>query len=523
MLDYSNILVSPFITLILGVLFSLGFATPINAQPAQPETLPPWQNVTIYWEWVPGLVSGAITQCQTQKLDWWQVHSPPVMTGPYTYTFYRESYEPYVLPVGMGVASGMAFHYSWTVDLPTGGPYQISFTDANGLTGGSASAFSVVGGTAACTPVNLTTSKLQLSFVGDLTQCSQTNITVTGGTPPYMFSTLEAGNEPKIVSYTTGYFEYILDMRSGSIVNFAVNDSTGLGAVGQQFKVGFSGDVSCLALAPTLVPLSPALTSLYQGLTGFPTPSAPAATSITPETPSHGKSVNVAAVVGGAVGGLGLVLLVVIFGALRLMKKWRNAPRDVDLFDSNEPVSQPAIGNSMFPPRPYSYMPLSLEADAIPSAKMEVNGELGGHGAMREQETTQQHTPRSGSTKYESDPLSEMSPPYSEDSRLCAGTSSSHATYYNNRLSGATFTSDSKSNGERSSRLSPDQDALSSPTSGRSGRSLPPLPPGAASPDHSLAAIQRFGMSRTPELDGLGLQQFDFLQNVSHSPPPGYS
>ncbi|KAG8871912.1 hypothetical protein FRB97_008218 [Tulasnella sp. 331] len=501
------------------VIIWLGFAAVISAQPTQSEALPPWQNVTIYWEWVPGLSNGAITQCQTQKLDWWQVHSPPVMTGPFTFTFYRESYEPYVLSVGMGTASGAALYYDWTVNLPTGGPYQASLTDSKGLTGGSAPSFSVVAGSSssgACTPVNLTNSELQLSFVGDLTQCSQTNITVTGGTPPYTFSALQGSNEPKLISYTTGYFEYILDMPTGSIVNFAVNDSTGRSAVGEQFRVGSSSDASCLTLAATLVPLSPALTSMYQGLaSAFPTISPPSTSSSVPvATSSHGKSVNVAAVAGGVVGGLALLLLVVILGALWWRKKQRNARRDVDLFDPNEPVSQPVIGDLSFLPQ----QPLTIGAAAM--AKRDLGEEAYEH--ARRKEDIARNTIRGDSADYSSHPLLE-SPPYSAASRSPVGTSSSHSPNYDNRFSRATFTSDSKSEGEQASRLSPDhdQDAYS-PGSNRVSRSLPPLPPGAASPDNSLAAIQKLGMTRLPELEEADhpVQQFDVSQDDSHAPPP---
>ena len=58
------------------------------------------------------------------------------MAGPYIFTFFREGYEPYNLEVGEGYKTGKYRNYDWLVDLPTGGPYQISLSDSNGAQGG---------------------------------------------------------------------------------------------------------------------------------------------------------------------------------------------------------------------------------------------------------------------------------------------------------------------------------------------------------------------------------------------------
>lgn len=78
-----------------------------------------------------------MTQCRSLTLQWWQIpKTKPAIKGPFIFTFYLEGHEPYNLDVGQGTLIGTDLTYDWTVDLPTGGPYQVTVTDANGATGG---------------------------------------------------------------------------------------------------------------------------------------------------------------------------------------------------------------------------------------------------------------------------------------------------------------------------------------------------------------------------------------------------
>lgn len=62
------------------------------------------------------------------------------MKPPFSFTFYREGYAPYVLDVGSGLSPGNGttsaqLIYEWQALLPSGGPYTMTLTDANNAIG----------------------------------------------------------------------------------------------------------------------------------------------------------------------------------------------------------------------------------------------------------------------------------------------------------------------------------------------------------------------------------------------------
>ncbi|KAG8884731.1 hypothetical protein FRB97_003515, partial [Tulasnella sp. 331] len=407
----------------------------------------------------------------------------------------------------------------------------VTVTDANGATGGVGSYLYILAESppvSACNPVALTPSALSLTVDGDGSQCASMDVTVTGGTPPYTFTAVQQDTESKVVTYSTGNFVYVLDIGTGKNVTFAVTDSKGLGAVGTQFIVGSSPDTSCLTLASTLLPLDPGLTSVYQGLAAPVTASVsstgngvvPAPTFTSASSGSH-KNVSIAAVAGGAVGGLALLLLAGIAGALWQRKKQRaQHAQNVDLADAMGPASEPATGDAMLPPRPYSFD----QSTGQPFMSEVSNPGFAGMGVPRgrnEKSPVAPVQPRRGSSFYENFPVT---PPYSaadsEEANTHTGSSSTAPLHpMNRRYSGI---SDMKSDGVSEqdmmavSRLSSPSISASHPRAGS-----PPLPPGAAAPN----TFSMLGMVRPPQARGdeEAAQGFAYLPNASRSPPPTYS
>ncbi|KAG8998389.1 hypothetical protein FRB95_009322 [Tulasnella sp. JGI-2019a] len=481
-----------------------------------PQTLPPYAAQTMDWEWtVPQ--SSTVPQCSNVTLTWDLLvqNSTPPMLGPFTFTFFREGYEPYTLPVGMGKRNKLGnLTYQWSVQLPVGGPYQVSLADANGAVGGAVPLVSVEAATApgrACTPTNLVTSTLNLTTSTNQNECATMAMSVTGGTPPYRFTEVIEWETTKTTTYSTGYFNYVLDAKFNSHIVFAATDSTGKGAVGPRLTVGTSNNSSCLSLAPTLLPSNPGLTSVYPGL---PTPATVPNSNI---NPIPNKKVDVAAIAGGVVGGLAFVLLAVIVGALWQRQRGRthNGHYAVDLFDPTEPASQPATGNSMVTPTPYAYATSSAMSDP------------GSDGPLSRKSSVAPARHTRGSTFYETFPIIDTSPPYTatDDAFTQTGTvaSSSRNPHDSRRFSvGSMELTDTSSHGvglALGSGIPSELSALlgQSPPISPRGWS-PPLPPGAA-PPHSPSALQmaEIAMTRTPEDF-----QPEFLLNPPRSPPPTY-
>ncbi|KAG8998391.1 hypothetical protein FRB95_009320 [Tulasnella sp. JGI-2019a] len=284
------------------------FATFVNAQ----QTLPPYAEQTMAWDWtVPQ--SGTVTQCSNVTLTWDLAvqNSTPPMQGPFTFTFFREGYQPFLLEVGNGTPNALGnLTYQWNVQLPVGGPYEVSLADANGAMGGVVPLTSVTASGEACTPTNLVASTLILTTTpANLTECATITVNVTGGKPPYTFEEVVEWATTKTTKYSTGYFDYVLDAKSGSRVALAVTDSSGKGAVGPFFNVGTSNNSSCLTSAPTVAPSSPALTSVYPGM-----PTSGAGSTNQPGTKKNKASA--ATVAGGSVGGLAFLILAAVAGVV---------------------------------------------------------------------------------------------------------------------------------------------------------------------------------------------------------------
>ncbi|KAG8984907.1 hypothetical protein FRB93_006161 [Tulasnella sp. JGI-2019a] len=528
----SNIFASASATLILDLaILSFLPSSFVSAQETAAQPLPPWEFQTMYWGWTP--YNATLTQCRHLTLEWWQIPgTSPTIKAPFTFTFYLEGHDPYPLNAGSGTPlTGSHLGFDWVVDLPTGGPYQISLSDANGALGGVGSYLYILGESppvSACTPIILTPSELTLTINGDESQCSTMNVTVTGGTPPYTFTAVQQDIEPKMISYSTGNFQYVLDIGAGHNVTYGVTDSTGKGATYKQFTVGSSTDTSCLTLAPTLQPLAAGLTSVYQGLTAPATASSSSSTSgavpgPTNASSSSGHSVSTAAVAGGVVAGVALLLLAGIAGALWQRKKNRSLrAHGLDLSDAMAPAGEPATGHNA---RPHPYSPTS--GQPLMSEEPGFGLTATGFSQKSGMAPPAQRTTR-GSSYYENFPSS--SPPYSasaqgEDAQTHSGTSHSGGAYRPGFRNSADGKSDAMGMGtvvSSSRRSSLDQDLmtvsrLGSPVNQRA--TSPNLPPGAAAPN-TFSSMPTLGMAMPPEERDVNYS-LSFIP--PHSPPPTYS
>jgi hypothetical protein len=130
---FGSYIANAFSSSIPAILLILHLISPSPHVSAQ--SLPPWSFETMYWGW--DVQNNTWTQCRMLQLQWWQIPgTSPAMKAPYSVAFYLEGYEPHILSLGSGTPKGKDLTYNWTVDLPTGGPYQASLTDANGATAG---------------------------------------------------------------------------------------------------------------------------------------------------------------------------------------------------------------------------------------------------------------------------------------------------------------------------------------------------------------------------------------------------
>ncbi|KAG8869578.1 hypothetical protein FRB97_001027, partial [Tulasnella sp. 331] len=140
--------------------------------------------------------------------------------------------------------------------------------DSAGATGGTGPAFNVVEDTvtnATCSAADLQLSTLGFDIGGAQTQCGTVPIAVSGGTAPYVVSLVAEDYPPKRASFAAGNIDWVVDIKAGTNAYFTVTDALGNGAVSQFFNIGASANSSCLGVAQTLGPGSPALSTVYAG------------------------------------------------------------------------------------------------------------------------------------------------------------------------------------------------------------------------------------------------------------------
>ncbi|KAG8871278.1 hypothetical protein FRB97_008826 [Tulasnella sp. 331] len=187
----------------------------------------------------------------------------PAPVPPYELILSLANHAPFV------VNAGSSGNFLWPVNLDIGGPYLLSMYDSAGATGGTGPAFNVVADTnntsAHCPVAGLQSSTLNFNVGGSQVQCGTVPITLSGGTPPYVVSLVAEDYPPKRASFAAGNIDWIIDIKAGINAYFTATDSIGNGAVSQFFNIGASANSTCLGVAQTLAPGSPALSTVYPG------------------------------------------------------------------------------------------------------------------------------------------------------------------------------------------------------------------------------------------------------------------
>ncbi|KAG8981583.1 hypothetical protein FRB94_014026 [Tulasnella sp. JGI-2019a] len=285
---------------------------------------PPYVAQTFSFGWV-GAPNTTMIRCGVLNVTLTAEDSAHPPLGPFDLNVYSQSREPFI------VNQGASFWHLWEVDLDIGGPYLLSMNDAYGGSGGTSQAFNVVADPlgSTCGSSGMVASAIQLDVSGLRAQCGSVAFVATGGTAPYTLTVVPELLVPKTVTYSTGYFNYTLDLKAGVNAFFSVVDSLGNGAVSSYFTVAASSDATCLGVAPTLSVGAPALSTIYSGAT---------AAATTGSSNSTHKSI-IGPVIGGVVGGLLFVCLGIILGAC-LYKRRRREVRNAGVGgDNRQPES----------------------------------------------------------------------------------------------------------------------------------------------------------------------------------------
>ncbi|KAG8987579.1 hypothetical protein FRB93_004450 [Tulasnella sp. JGI-2019a] len=277
---------------------------------------PPYVVQSFSFGWV-GTANSTMTRCRTLNVTLTprDLAHPPL--GPFDLNVYSQFREP------LTINQGTTFWHLWTVDLDIGGPYLLSMNDAYGGTGGVSQAFNVVADPlgSTCGSSGMISSALQLDVSAQRAQCSNVSIAVTGGTPPYTLTVVPEMSLPKAVTYSTGTFNYTLDIKAGVNAVFSVVDVLGSGAVSSYFTVAASSDASCLGVAPTLSVGASALSTIYPGQSA----------TASSESSNNTHSSIIGPVIGGVVGGLLFICLGIILGVClyrRRKREVRNIQED---------------------------------------------------------------------------------------------------------------------------------------------------------------------------------------------------
>ncbi|KAG9025784.1 hypothetical protein FRB95_009784 [Tulasnella sp. JGI-2019a] len=298
---------------LLNILFiSLCTIFPYTQAQVQVAPQPPYVAQAFSFGWV-GTANSTLTRCRTLNvtLTPQDLAHPPL--GPFDLNVYSQFRAP------LTINQGTTFWHLWTVNLDIGGPYLLSMNDAYGGTGGTSMAFNVIADPlgSTCGSSGMVSSALQLDVSAQRAQCGNVSVSVSGGTPPYTLTFVPELSLPKMVTYSTGNFNYTLDTKAGVNAIFSVEDALGSGATSSYFTVAASSDSSCLGVAPTLSEGAPALSTIYTGAS---------ATGAAASSSGGGKKSVIGPIVGGVVGGLLLICLGIIAGVF-LYKKRRDEAR----------------------------------------------------------------------------------------------------------------------------------------------------------------------------------------------------
>ncbi|KAI0767729.1 hypothetical protein C8Q74DRAFT_974869 [Fomes fomentarius] len=179
-------------------------------------------------------------------------------------------------------------------------------------------------------------NKLTMNPIQNLTLCAQTNLTWTGGVPPYRLNVepfdpisgrAQTSLNQRYLNILDHWFVWTPNITAGTDIQVTVNDATPNGTSGNHQTVRLGADSSCLAVTSSFAPTGLSATSSGTSSAVGGTPS----TSATPPTPSvdvvnHGLSAGATA--GIAVAVSVSVILLVAVGFWCLLRRRRAVRHD---------------------------------------------------------------------------------------------------------------------------------------------------------------------------------------------------
>lgn len=144
-------------------------------------------------------------------------------TPPFTLQLYPVGGVPQ--SVGAVPASNEAL--TWRANYPAGTSLLLQFVDAKGYTGGVSPLTTITSGSSSC-PLADDTSDLQLSYstTNPLT-CSQVDLDVSGGSPPYTVSIVKAADQGINITGVESQVSWTNDATAGASFLYSACDSSG--------------------------------------------------------------------------------------------------------------------------------------------------------------------------------------------------------------------------------------------------------------------------------------------------------
>ncbi|KAG1881065.1 hypothetical protein F4604DRAFT_1746187 [Suillus subluteus] len=203
-------------------------------------------------------------------------------------------------------------------------------SDATGFASGGTTNQLIVGNTVANN--NCSTAVLSPPYTFQfstlpLTQCSQFTVVVdSGAVLPITIAQLIPGGQPVVFNSNSDTFTSVVDVNQGTNLVYFVTDSEGRqGGVSGFEQVLGSSNSSCLSAN------SPSSTAgISATSTASPTSSSSSPSSSSSSSPSSNSSQSNIAVIAGAVGGGGAVLIALVIFGMCLWRK-RRASRSLDV------------------------------------------------------------------------------------------------------------------------------------------------------------------------------------------------
>ncbi|KZT23796.1 hypothetical protein NEOLEDRAFT_1179788 [Neolentinus lepideus HHB14362 ss-1] len=276
-------------------------------------TVQPWMNQSFFFDWAPSSQSvpiPTVEQCDTISISW--TRTAQATGGNPVAPYYLQVYtDTFVVPLVIEAGSGTS--YDWVVPFIPGTQFQICMFASNGETGGCQRMYTVIpttntnlGNPPVCT--NLTypqesqnlgiqgmVSTGALSQSGWIDQCSDIQISVTNGTPPYILTVAPTLHPPANITFNGSKpINWTVALSWGAPFFLSVVDSAGNFWANGPMHSGGPAPSACLAALDTF-------------------------SSTIPTGSKHGVASGVA--IGSGIGGLALGCLLGALGAFLLTQR----------------------------------------------------------------------------------------------------------------------------------------------------------------------------------------------------------